>query len=73
MLILFKCASEDSWGSRGLQVLIGLGCLVSSCFGALGFGFGLRGFGLWALGLRGFMASGSRWTRAFIQVMGVMI
>ena len=43
----------------------------ASGFGASG--FEALGFGFRASGFRGFMASGSRWTRAFIQVMGVMI
>ena len=60
-----------------IQVAIGFGCLALSRFGAsavgFGFGFGLRGFGLWALGfsfgaagLWGFEVGwlrGSRWTR----------
>ena len=47
--------------------------LTSPRCGALGlWGFGLRGAGFGASGLLGFMSGGSRWPRAFIQVMGVM-
>jgi hypothetical protein len=55
----FEDGLFDTWFVY-IQVLIGFGCLVSSRFGASGFGFGLRGFGLRAsgFGLRGFGASG---------------